>query len=68
MAVYSNMGHISSHFLLTAEATMCRKQIESLLDGKPDTRSVLDDNEYVVFFLNTTVFDGQHETEWAPAA
>lgn len=68
LAVYSNLGHVSSHFMLTSEASLCRNHIVEFLEGKPNIHCMLNDDEYVVFFLNTATYKGQNETEWAPAA
>lgn len=65
MAVYSNMGHIFSHFFNVEESELYRFKLQNLLASSPELRSAIASEEYVVFFLNATTTVKQ---AWAPAA
>jgi hypothetical protein len=54
MAVASNMGHIFSNFFLMREVVVCRNLLDELLAVSYNTNSILDEDDYVVFLMNTT--------------
>jgi hypothetical protein len=61
MAVFSNSD----------KRYVCRKQLEAVMAViSPDMRFLLDDDEYIVFFLNAPHFSRttQEYGEWVPAA
>lgn len=77
MAVYSNMGHIHSHFFALSEEVRCRETIFQLLyhgdeesreGDNANVRRAMAEDEYVVFFLNTACLNPSMAKQWAPAA
>jgi hypothetical protein len=66
MAVYSNMGHIYSHFFDRQEAMQCRYMIKEMM-FRSASRENMSSDEYVVFFLNTDATSSL-KMDWAPAA
>lgn len=66
MAVYSNMGHIYSHFFARQEAIQCRYMINAMLLQSSSRRN-MSSEDYVVFFLNTDATSSL-KMDWAPAA
>jgi hypothetical protein len=67
IAVTSNMGHIFSHFFLMEEVVVCRDRFDTLLAASYNTHSMLDEDDYVVFLMNSaTCF--QHSGSAPPSA
>jgi hypothetical protein len=78
LALWSNMGHLNSHFFYGEETIQCREKLSHLLQlcsasqdqqhGIGDFQRSLTEEEYLVFVFNAFIMADFSTRAWAPAA
>jgi hypothetical protein len=66
-ALLSNMGFIHSHNFAHQEAEFCQQQLMAVLLTSSQTFQIMDESEYVTFFLNAAFFASAGVRNLAPA-
>jgi hypothetical protein len=66
-AVLSNMGFIQSHNFAHQEAKLCQEQLMVILLASSQTIQIMDESEFVTFFINAAFFVSAGARNLAPA-
>jgi hypothetical protein len=67
IALYNNMAHIHSHQFSIAETRSAMNEMSLFLESE-HTASLINEDDYALFYLNVMVFHGKFSLNSAPAA